>query len=62
MLAVKLKVAPIQSGLLLVAVGAAGIEFTVTDVVPFGPVHPFSVADTEYVPAFAEVIAAMTGF
>jgi hypothetical protein len=47
---------------LLDATGAAGIAFTATEVVPAGPVHPFSVAITEYVPAFAEVIPVMTGF
>ena len=47
LLAFKFKVLPAQSGLLLDAVGADGIGFTVTVTVPAGPVHPLTVAVTE---------------
>ena len=60
--AVKLKVFPTQSGLLLPAVGAAGIGLIVATVVPAGPVHPFSVAVTEYVPDSAVVAPTIIGF
>ena len=46
-LAVKVNVVPTQTGLLLPAVGAAGIGFTVTLVVPAEPVQPDVVAVTE---------------
>ena len=46
-LEVKLNVAPTHIGLLLPAVGVAGIELTVTAVVPEAPVHPLVVAVTE---------------
>jgi hypothetical protein len=45
--AVNVNVDPTQIGLLLPAVGAAGIGFTVTTTVPAGPVHPLTVAVTE---------------
>ena len=53
---------PSQSGALLDAAGAAGVGLIVTTVVPAGPVHPFSLAVTEYVPLPAVEIAAITGF
>ena len=62
LLAVKFKVVPVHRGPLLPAVGAAGIGFTVTVVVPAGPVQPATVAETEYTPAPARVIPAMDGF
>ena len=46
-LAVKLNVVPVHKGELLPAVGAAGATFTVTAVVPIGPVHPATVTKTE---------------
>ena len=46
-LAVKLKVEPTHIGELTLAVGAAGILFTVTLTVPTGPVQPATVALTE---------------
>ena len=56
-------VCPVQIGLGVAdAVGAAGIGLIVTVTVPAGPVHPFSVAVTEYVPAFDEVAGDITGF
>ena|ERR1035437_1143008 len=61
-LAVKLRVAPIHIGLLLPTVGAAGVSFIVTAVVPADPVHPFTVAVTEYVPPAAVVAATIVGF
>ena len=61
-LAVRLIVPPSHTGLLLPAVGAAGVEFTTTTVVPAGPVHPFTVAVTLYVPAIAAVAFGMVGF
>jgi hypothetical protein len=45
--AVKLKVCPEQTGELLPATGTAGGGFTVTEVVPAGPVHPFCVTVIE---------------
>lgn len=62
MLAVRFNVAPSQSGPLLPAVGASGIGFTVTDVVPAAPVHPFTVIVTEYVPEAPIVAFDMLGF
>ena len=47
MLAVRDKVVPEQTGVLLPAVGAAGIVFTVTVVVPADPVQLETVAVTE---------------
>jgi hypothetical protein len=61
-LAVKLSVLPAQIGELLAAVGAPGMGFTVTATVPAGPVHPATVAVTEYVPVAAVVAEAMLGF
>jgi len=51
-----------KQALLFEAVGAIGIVFTTTEVVPSGPVHPNIVADTEYVPEFAVVTLARVGF
>jgi hypothetical protein len=45
---------------LLAAVGADGIGFTVTVVVPATLVQPFTVVVTEYVPAIAVVALALT--
>lgn len=53
---------PVQTGLLLPAVGVAGIGFTVTAVVPATLVHPAKVAVTEYVPLAAVVAPVMVGF
>jgi hypothetical protein len=60
--AVKLMAAPAQTGLLLPAVGAAGIGFTTTVVVPAGPAQPATVAVTEYVPALVALALPMEGF
>ena len=62
LLAVRFSVLPAQIGLLLDAVGAAGIPFTVTRTVPAMPVQPATVAVTEYVPLAAVVAPAMLGF
>lgn len=62
MLAVKLKFCPVQTGELLPAEGADGVWLIVTEVVPTGPVHPFSVAVTEYIPDASVVTLAMVGF
>jgi hypothetical protein len=61
-LQVKFNVAPIHNGELLPAVGVAGIGFTTTVTVPAGPVQPFTVAVTEYVPLAATVAFTMDGF
>jgi len=61
-LALNNKLSPTQSGPLFPATGVDGIAFTVTDVVPASPVHPFSVAVTEYKPEFAVVALIRTGF
>lgn len=60
--AVRLSVAPAQMGELLDAVGTAGIGFTITFVDPGAPVHPLTVAVTEYVPAINAVALAIVGF
>jgi hypothetical protein len=62
LLAVKFSVEPAQIGELLEAVGGAGVGLTVTTVVPALPVHPATVAVTEYVPLAATVAFAMEGF
>ena len=62
LLAVKLNVCPEHTVLLLPAIGAAGVAFIVTLVVPAVPVHPFSVAVTEYVPVAARVTLTIVGF
>ena len=55
-------VLPVQTGLLLPAVGVAGIGFTVTAVVPATLVQPATVAVTEYVPLAAVVAPLIVGF
>ena len=59
---VKESVLPKHSGLLFDAVGVAGGGETVTEVVPAGPVHPFAVAVTEYVPDAKVVTLPIVGF
>ena len=61
-LANKFKLVPTHKGPLLVGVGETGIGFTVNVVVPADPVHPATVAVTEYVPAPAKVIPDTMGF
>jgi hypothetical protein len=56
-----LSVVPAQIGLLLDAVGAAGVGFTVTLTVPATLVQPFTVTVTEYVPLAAVVTLVMDG-
>jgi hypothetical protein len=53
---VRFIVAPEHTGELLPAVGAAGIGFTTTTIVPAGPVQPTTVAVTLYVPE-AKIVA-----
>lgn len=60
--AVKVIVLPAHTGDDAVGTGATGIGFTVTIVVPAGPVHPLTVADTLYVPVAAVVADGMEGF
>jgi hypothetical protein len=55
-------VVPAHTGLLLLADGVEGIEFTVTFVVAALLVHPFTVAVTLYVPAIATVAPGIVGF
>jgi len=59
--AVRFNVAPAQMGLLLPAVGAAGIGFTVAVTVPAEETHPFTVTVTEYVPLAAVVAFVIEG-
>ena len=47
---------------LILGIGAAGVAFTTTAVVPTALVHPAAVAVTLYVPAIAVVAPAITGF
>ena len=53
---------PGQTGLLLLAVGVAGIGLTVTVVVPARLVQPFTVIVKLYVPPIAAVAFAIVGF
>jgi len=53
---------PAQTGLLLPAVGAAGVVFTTTAVVPARLVHDPTVTVTLYVPAIAAVAPVRVGF
>jgi hypothetical protein len=53
---------PEQTGVLLDAVGVAGVAFTTTAVVPNAEVHPFTVTVTLYVPAIATVALVRVGF
>ncbi len=46
---------PVQTGLLLEAVGVAGVGLTTTVVVPARLTQPFTVAFTLYVPALAQI-------
>jgi hypothetical protein len=61
-LAVRFKVDPTQTGLLLDAVGVAGAEFTVAVVVAGALVHPATVTVTEYVPVAAVVAPGIEVF
>lgn len=61
-LAVKFNVEPAHMGVLLLAVGAAGVGFTTTVVVAAALPQPLTVATTEYVPAAASVVDAIVGF
>jgi len=55
-------VLPVHTGVLLDAVGVAGVAFTTTAVVPIAEVHPFVVIVTLYVPANATVALGRVGF
>jgi len=59
--AVKLIVAPVQTGVLLPAVGAAGMAFTTTAVVAVALVQPFTVTVKLYVPDIATVDIDLVG-
>ena len=59
---VKLSVYPVQMAELLPNVGVAGGGLIVTLVVPAVPVHPVTVAVTEYVPPFTVPTPPMVGF
>ena len=61
--AVRSRVPPAHTGVLLPAVGAAGRALIVTvGVVPAGPVQPFAIAVTEYMPLAAVVTLLIDGF
>jgi len=51
----------VQTGVLLPAVGAVGVVFTTTAVVPKAEVQPETVAVTEYVPAITAVAGPRVG-
>jgi hypothetical protein len=53
---------PLHTGVLLDAVGAAGVLLTTTATVPIPDVHPFTVTVTLYVPDIAVVALVMLGF
>ena len=59
---VRFSVLPAQTGLLLDAVGVAGLALTTTLVVPAGEVHPPTVTFTLYVPVAAVGALGMDGF
>ena len=58
----KLIVFPEQTGVLLLAVGVAGVVFTTTAVVPAKLVQPPTVTVTLYVPAIASVDVGREAF
>jgi catabolite regulation protein CreA len=58
----RLIVFPLHTGVLLEAVGVAGVVFTTTAVVPVPLVHPLVVTVTLYVPAMATVAFVRVGF
>jgi hypothetical protein len=58
----RLIVLPVQTGVLLDAVGVAGVALTTTAVVPTAEVQPFVVTVTLYVPAIATVAEGRVGF
>jgi hypothetical protein len=55
-------VLPVHTGVLLDAVGVAGVALITTAVVPTAEVHPFVVTVTLYVPAMATVAFVIDGF
>ncbi len=55
------KFCPEQIGVLLPGTGAAGMGFTVTEVVAAGPAQPATVTLTEYVPEAAVVAGVIAG-
>jgi hypothetical protein len=62
-LAPKVRFCPAQIGEFAVAVGAAGIGFTVTETVPAVPKQPAAlVATTEYIPVANVVAPVIVGF
>lgn len=62
LLAERFRDPPAHTGLLLLAVGVAGVRFTVATVVAAAEVHPFSVAVTLYVPDMEVVELLIIGF
>jgi len=58
----RLIVLPVHTGVLLDAVGVAGVAFTTTAVVPTADVHPLVVTVTLYVPPIASVADGRVGF
>jgi hypothetical protein len=58
----RLMVFPVQTGVLLDAVGVTGVEFTTMVVVPTALVHPLVVTVMLYVPAMATVALVRVGF
>jgi len=53
---------PVHTGELELAVGAEGVWLTVTETEPALPVHPLTVADTEYEPASDVEALVIEGF
>lgn len=58
----RLSVLPEYTGVLLEAVGVAGVLFITTAVVPAAEVQPPTVTVTLYVPAMASVAEGRVGF
>jgi hypothetical protein len=59
---VRFRLAPSQTGLFDETAGTEGIGFTSTANEDEGPVQPFTVAFTEYVPDAETAALLMTGF
>lgn len=55
-------VCPMQTGLLLLMVGATGVALMTTEVVAVGEVQPLTVTVTVYIPLAAVVTLGILGF
>ena len=60
--AFRLSVDPAQSVAVPLTPGGAGVAFTVTPIVPVGPLHPAEETTSEYTPAIDVEVIVTTGF